>query len=237
MYFNQILNFKTLKVCFTLFMLAPFVLSCGSDDDAPPPVINEEEVITTVILTLTSNNGQEIVMTSQDLDGDGPNEPEITVSGNLSVATTYSGSVRLLNETVTPAENITDEVSAEGTEHQFFYTMGGGLNLIGNQRNPDHQPVRHAPGQRQDTEHGWMLPAHSAGKGEAKRERSDGSNAKSQHEPRMQNIAQIALDHGEEDGGRQTEVTDKTAQTTDGLGRKPASPNRDKAQSNQQIDG
>lgn len=129
MYFNQILNFKTLKVCFTLFMLAPFVLSCGSDDDAPPPVINEEEVITTVILTLTSNNGQEIVMTSQDLDGDGPNEPEITVSGNLSVATTYSGSVRLLNETVTPAENITDEVSAEGTEHQFFYTMGGGLNL------------------------------------------------------------------------------------------------------------
>ena len=129
MYFNQILNFKTLKVCFTLFMLAPFVLSCGSDDDAPPPVINEEEVITTVILTLTSNNGQEIVMTSQDLDGDGPNEPEITVSGNLSLATTYSGSVRLLNETVTPAENITDEVSAEGTEHQFFYTMGGGLNL------------------------------------------------------------------------------------------------------------
>ena len=137
MYFNQILNFKTLKVCFTLFMLAPFVLSCGSDDDAPPPVINEEEVITTVILTLTSNNGQEIVMTSQDLDGDGPNEPEITVSGNLSVATTYSGSVRLLNETVTPAENITNEVSAEGTEHQFFYTMGGGLNLTASYQDVD----------------------------------------------------------------------------------------------------
>ena len=138
MYFNQILNFKTLKVCFTLFMLAPFVLSCGSDDDAPPPVINEEEVITTVILTLTSNNGQEVVMTSQDLDGDGPNEPEITVSGNLSVATTYSGSVRLLNETVTPAENITDEVSAEGTEHQFFYTMGGGLNLTASYQDVDN---------------------------------------------------------------------------------------------------
>ncbi|MGB1411094.1 MAG: type 1 periplasmic binding fold superfamily protein [Flavobacteriaceae bacterium] len=138
MYFNQILNFKTLKVCFTLFMLAPFVLSCGSDDDAPPPAINEEEVITTVILTLTSNNGQEIVMTSQDLDGDGPNEPEITVSGNLSVATTYSGSVRLLNETVTPAENITDEVSAEGTEHQFFYTMGGGLNLTASYQDVDN---------------------------------------------------------------------------------------------------
>ena len=138
MYFNQILNFKTLKVCFTLFMLAPFVLSCGSDDDAPPPVINEEEVITTVILTLISNNGQEIVMTSQDLDGDGPNEPEITVSGNLSVATTYSGSVRLLNETVTPAENITDEVSAEGTEHQFFYTMGGGLNLTASYQDVDN---------------------------------------------------------------------------------------------------
>ena len=138
MYFNQILNFKTLKVCFTLFMLAPFVLSCGSDDDAPPPAINEEEVITTVILTLTSNNGQEIVMTSQDLDGDGPNEPEITVSGNLSVATTYSGSVRLLNETVTPAENITNEVSAEGTEHQFFYTMGGGLNLTASYQDVDN---------------------------------------------------------------------------------------------------
>ena len=40
----------------------------------------------------------------------------------------YSGSIVLLNETEDPAENMTLEIEAESLEHQFFYTIGNGLN-------------------------------------------------------------------------------------------------------------
>ncbi len=43
--------------------------------------------------------------------------------------TTYNGAIVLLNETVDPAENITEEVEEESDEHQFFYTAGSGLDL------------------------------------------------------------------------------------------------------------
>lgn len=113
---------------YTLVMGLLF-LSC-SDDDTPPQQIDEEEVITTLVVTLTDNNtNQTVVLQSQDLDGDGPQEPVIQVSGNLSVASTYTGAIELLNETVSPADNIHEEVQAEGTEHQFFYTQGGGLSV------------------------------------------------------------------------------------------------------------
>ena len=58
--------------------------SCSNDDNGP---VNEEEVITTVITTL-SGGGQVVTLTSRDLDGDGPNAPVTTVSGNLIANTT-----------------------------------------------------------------------------------------------------------------------------------------------------
>ncbi len=91
--------------------------SCEKDD---PVAVNEEELITTVTTTLTSGN-QIITLTSRDLDGDGPNAPVVTVSGDLAVNTTYTGSTTFLNESVTPADNITAEVEEEGDEHQLFY--------------------------------------------------------------------------------------------------------------------
>jgi hypothetical protein len=45
-------------------------------------------VITTVTTTLTAGS-QTVTMTSRDLDGDGPNVPVVTVSGDLLVNTTY----------------------------------------------------------------------------------------------------------------------------------------------------
>ncbi|WP_420573868.1 type 1 periplasmic binding fold superfamily protein [Kordia sp.] len=102
---------------------------CSSDDDAPAPV-NEEEVITTLAVTLTpAAGGATVTLRSRDLDGDGPDAPVITVTGNLVASTTYNGSVILLNETETPAENITTEVEEEDDEHQFFFTTGGNLNV------------------------------------------------------------------------------------------------------------
>ncbi len=93
--------------------------SCNNDDKVDEPV-NEEEVITTVTTKLT-NGTNVITLTSRDLDGDGPNVPVITVSGNLLANTTYSGTVTFLNETVTPAEDITEEIEEEGVDHQLFF--------------------------------------------------------------------------------------------------------------------
>lgn len=104
-----------------------FLASCSDDDNGP---INEEEVITTVITTLT-NGSTTITLTSRDLDGDGPNAPVVTVSGDLTANTVYNGEITLLNETVTPADNITTEVEEEGEEHQIFYQIPASLGTIG----------------------------------------------------------------------------------------------------------
>lgn len=107
------------------------VLACSSDDDNTPVVVNEEEIITTVTATLApQGGGNAITLVSRDLDGDGPNDPVVTVSGNLSANTTYSGAVTFLNETVSPAEDITPEVTEEGEEHQVFFLPSGSLNAV-----------------------------------------------------------------------------------------------------------
>jgi hypothetical protein len=109
-----------------LFLSTSLVFTSCSNDDAP---VNEEEVITTVIVTLT-NGGNTITLTSKDLDGDGPNAPEVTVSGDLIAGTTYTGSTRFLNELEDPAEEITDEVEEEGAEHQVFYQLLSSLGTV-----------------------------------------------------------------------------------------------------------
>jgi hypothetical protein len=116
------------------FKLIPFALvalfafnSCSKDDNVQP--VNEEEVITTVTLTLTPEvGGTPVILTSRDLDGDGPNAPVITSTGNFTVSTTYNGVVSLLNELTTPVDNISVEVEEEGDEHQFFFSTSGSLS-------------------------------------------------------------------------------------------------------------
>ena len=97
------------------------VLSFSScSNDADPIAVNEEEVITTVTTTLTAGS-QTITLTSRDLDGDGPNAPVVTASGDLTVNTTYTGTVTFLNEIASPVEDITLEIKEEGVEHQLFF--------------------------------------------------------------------------------------------------------------------
>jgi len=127
--FNSITNFKlkTMKTCSMYALLAIAMVGCSDDDT--PVVINEEEVITTVILTLTPESGDQVVLTTQDLDGDGPDEPVTIITGSFNENTQYQGAVRFLNETETPAEEITNEVIEEADEHQVFYTVSNGLNI------------------------------------------------------------------------------------------------------------
>lgn len=120
---------KNVKFLATAIFATVLFVSCSNDDDTPEPV-NEEEVITTLTVTLSPNGGgTAITLQTRDLDGDGPNAPVVTVSESLATGITYSGTIVLLNETVNPPENITEEVEEENLDHQFFYTLGGGLDV------------------------------------------------------------------------------------------------------------
>jgi hypothetical protein len=129
---------KTMKTSAFYALLTLAMLGC-SDDDTTPEIINEDELITTVILTLTPDSGDQVVLTTIDLDGDGPDEPVTTVVGSFSENTQYQGAVRFLNETETPAEEITDEVVEEADEHQVFYTTTEGLNIQTQYEDQDSQ--------------------------------------------------------------------------------------------------
>ena len=114
---------KTINLLSVLLLTTLFITftSCSSDDN--PIAVNEEEVITTVTIKFTSDNDI-ITLTSRDLDGDGPNAPVLDVDGNFKVNTSYVGAITFLNESQTPAENITNEVKEEGDDHQIFYNAG-----------------------------------------------------------------------------------------------------------------
>jgi len=119
---------KKLKSVSVLALLLISFSACNNDDDVTTPV-NEEEVITTISITLTGG-GQTITLVSKDLDGDGPNPPQVTVSGNLVAGTTYLGTTSFLNELANPAEDITEEVEEEGKDHQIFYQLASNIGTV-----------------------------------------------------------------------------------------------------------
>ena len=134
--------FQTKSLILTsVFISLISIMSC-SDDPEDPIIENEEEVITTLTYTLTpSEGGSAVVLSYQDLDGDGANEPTIT-NGTLSAETTYSGSMTLLNETESPAESITEEIEEEDADHQFFFvTTVSGLSVAYADSDDDGKPV------------------------------------------------------------------------------------------------
>ena len=105
---------KHFKNLILLALFTGLFTACSNDDDSnDPEPVNEEEVITTVIATLTDPDGNVVTLASRDLDGDGPDAPNITISGNFSANTSYTGAVVFLNETETPAEDITEEINEE----------------------------------------------------------------------------------------------------------------------------
>ncbi|MFK7935983.1 MAG: type 1 periplasmic binding fold superfamily protein [Saprospiraceae bacterium] len=124
---------------FALFATSLLFTACEQDD---PEIPNEEEVITTLNYTLTpEGGGAEVTMRFEDLDGDGGNAPEIT-GGTLAANTTYRGSLELLNEQESPAEDITEEVAEEDDEHQFFFsTTLNGVTVSYDDTDGDGNPV------------------------------------------------------------------------------------------------
>jgi hypothetical protein len=126
---------KNRSTILLLALSATLFSACKKDKDppatpAPPP--NEEEVITTVILTFTdAEPGVNAVFHLRwtDLDGDGGNAPVITADA-LPVGRYFNVEITLLNESVNPPEDITEEVREEAAEHQFFFEQGGAAGLL-----------------------------------------------------------------------------------------------------------
>jgi len=120
-----------MKIFKYALLAIPFLyFSCSDDDDnSVPEPINEEEVITTMTATLTAVDGSVVVMQTQDLDGEGGEDPDVTVSGSLVSGITYAGSIEWLNEMEDEPEVITEEILEEADEHQVFFSAGGGLDV------------------------------------------------------------------------------------------------------------
>ena len=114
-------------------------LSCEKDE---PVVPNEEELITTVNYVLTPvGGGDEVLLSFQDLDGDGEGAPVVT-NGVLASNETYNGSLEFLNEAASPVEDITEEVEEEGLDHQvFFQSDNSNLSVTYNDEDADGNPL------------------------------------------------------------------------------------------------
>lgn len=100
-----------------LIIAALFITGCEKDDPDP---VNEEELITTVrVDCIPVGGGDAVSLSFRDPDGDGGDAPVID-GGTFMAGTVYLADVSFLNESVTPAEDISEEVREEGDEHQVF---------------------------------------------------------------------------------------------------------------------
>ncbi|MBA9079806.1 MULTISPECIES: hypothetical protein [Rufibacter] len=124
-----------------LFAATVFMSTSCSDDEDPAPV-NEEELITTLKLTMVPQGGGATVTASyRDLDGDGGANPVIT-GAQLAANKVYDVTVQVLDESKSPAEDITEEVEEEGDEHQFFYVPSGvNLTVAYNDTDRNNRPI------------------------------------------------------------------------------------------------
>ena len=103
-----------------------FFQACDKQDPRP---VHEPEVITTVQVTLVPDGGGDAVsLLFYDPDGEqGSIEPTISVSGALMASTTYAVVMELLNETESPAGNISEEVAGEANDHLFCFDVVGNI--------------------------------------------------------------------------------------------------------------
>lgn len=123
-----------------VFMLGGLILAgCKKKNNEEE---NEEELITTVKVNLTEvGTSNTLSFTWKDVDGPGGNAPQITPIV-LGASKAYSCTLEFLDESKTPAEDITEEIEEEDDEHQIYYevatanltvsnlnTDGGGLPL------------------------------------------------------------------------------------------------------------
>lgn len=101
---------------------------CSKEKDR---ISNEEELITTVSLKFTKVGDPltSFTYTFRDTDGEGGNPPSQFDEIVLAANTSYTCTITLLNESVNPAEDITEEIEAEAEDHQFYFIPQGEVEV------------------------------------------------------------------------------------------------------------
>ena len=101
----------------------------GCKKDKTTPEENEEEVITTLQLQITPvSGGTPLTFSYRDIDGPGGNAPVVDAI-ELAPNMAYDVSLKVLNESVSPAEDITTEIEEESNAHRFYFTPSAGSNI------------------------------------------------------------------------------------------------------------
>ena len=119
---NQIFSIYLIFTYLTIF-----TLSCEKDTTADPD--NESELITTVSITFTPSTGAAKSFKWTDKDGAGGLAPVID-SIVLASNTSYIISTTFLDESKSPAENITAEIQGESDEHLICYAVSGSVPAV-----------------------------------------------------------------------------------------------------------
>ncbi|SNR76250.1 hypothetical protein [Hymenobacter mucosus] len=136
-------NFLFRPAFLALLASSALFTACKDDNDDPTPD-DDNEQITTVTYTLTpQGGGTPLSIQYRDPDGDGGVAGTITPATLvLAPNTTYTGSLALLDETKTPAENTSAEILEEGDEHLFVFSPTGvNLTITATDKDKNNLPI------------------------------------------------------------------------------------------------
>ncbi len=110
-------------IIFTL--LLTIASACTKDPDP----VNESELITSFYMSLIpTDHSDTLILSFYDPDGDG-GLPPAYVADHLKANVSYICELNILNQSITPSINVTEEIRNEATDHQFFYTLTDSSSL------------------------------------------------------------------------------------------------------------
>ncbi|MCF2503394.1 hypothetical protein L0663_08415 [Dyadobacter sp. CY107] len=113
----------TRRISWTLLLAVAMSFTQCKDAGDDVQIDDENELITSVTLKFTEEGTTNTTSFSyKDADGDGGNAPTRFDTIALKPNKTYTLAIELLDESKTPASNITEEVAEESDEHLFVYT-------------------------------------------------------------------------------------------------------------------
>ena len=113
---------KIVSIVCSMLIMSVILTACKKTPiDNPQPV--QQELITTIRLNVTNSSGFNKSFNYKVLNGFNSSEPGIKLVEDVELlpATEYNVEVTVLNEADTPAQNITDEIISENTEHLFLH--------------------------------------------------------------------------------------------------------------------
>lgn len=128
-------------VSFIAVAILLILQSCKKETQ--PAEENENELITTIQIELTKRNtNQTETFIWEDADGPGGELPIIDTI-RLDDNSEYDATVTFWNKTVTPAENITEEVRAESENHRIYFqpSASSGVTIDGFDNDTNGMPL------------------------------------------------------------------------------------------------